>query len=73
MTPGERINALGMDKQQRIWVEVIYHTICGAEYSAPNGSMNNTAEMDFPTCFSPAAEALRTLCISVRAFPARAV
>lgn len=47
MTPTELMDKLGMDEQQRMWAEVIYNTICDAEYSAPNGSMDNTAGMDF--------------------------
>lgn len=47
MTPTELMDKLGMDEQQRMWAEVIYNTICDAEYSAPNGSMDNTADMDF--------------------------
>ena len=47
MTPTELMHKLGMDEQQRVWAEVIYNTICDAEYSAPNGSMDNTAGMDF--------------------------
>ena len=46
-TPTELMDELGMDGQQRMWAEVIYNTICDAEYSAPGGSVDNTADMDF--------------------------
>ena len=46
-TPAELMDELGMDEQQRMWAEVIYNTVCDAEYSAPSGSSDNTAGMDF--------------------------
>lgn len=47
MTPTELMDKLGMDEQQRMWTEIIYTTVCDTEYSTPNGSADNTADMDF--------------------------
>lgn len=47
MTPSELMDKLGIKEKQRMWAEVIYDTICDAEYGAPNGSMDNSADMDF--------------------------
>lgn len=47
MTPTELMDKLGMDEQQRMWTEIIYTTVYDTEYSTPNGSADNTADMDF--------------------------
>ena len=47
MTPTELMDKLGFDEMQRMWAEVIQSTIADAEYSAPSGSSDNTAGMDF--------------------------
>ena len=47
MTPTELMDKLGFDEMQRMWAEVIQNTIADAEYSAPSGSSDNTAGMDF--------------------------
>ena len=47
MPPTELMDKLGMDEQQRMWTEIIYTTVCDTEYSTPNGSADNTADMDF--------------------------
>lgn len=47
MAPTELMDKLGMDEQQRMWTEIIYTTVCDTEYSTPNGSADNTADMDF--------------------------
>ena len=47
LTPTELMDKLSFDEMQRTWAEVIYNTICDAEYGTPDGSSDNTAGMDF--------------------------
>lgn len=47
MTPTELMDKLGFDEMQRMWAKVIQNTIADAEYSAPSGSSDNSADMDF--------------------------
>ena len=46
MTPDELMDKLGFDDQQRNWAGLIADTISDSDYSAPVGSMDNSADAD---------------------------
>lgn len=46
MTPDELMDKLGFDDQQRNWAGLIADTISDGDYSAPVGSMDNSADAD---------------------------